>query len=248
MKPIRTLAASLLGLALIASAPAVTVDFDSVSIPTPDGNPFTFTVPGYAGTITVTYTGSAPGVADTPRITTSYDGGDGNIGQHKSLEITGHLPNPSAYVDVTFDFSIPIVSLGTTILDLDADDGGLGVIEQVTLSTDSGAQFFAFVQGAAVVQTGFNTWQGTSNVPDSAVISPNSQGLNSSDGNLSAATLLINSPAPFTQFAIRLQNVGTSGTAQIAVDRLDFQPIPEPSTALLIGLAGLLGILRRRRR
>jgi hypothetical protein len=247
MNPIRTLAASALSLALIASAPAVTVDFDSLSIPTPNGNPFTFTVPGYAGTITITYTGSAPGVADTPRITTSYDGGDGNVGQHRSLEITGHLANSSAYVDVTFDFSIPILSLGTTILDLDAADGGAGVREKVTLSTNSGAQFFAFVQGSAVSQTGFNTWEGNKNVPDNSVVSPNSGGLTSSDGNLSATTLLVGSPAPFTQFSIRLQNAGTSGTAQIAVDRLDFQPIPEPSAALLFGVVGILGILRRRR-
>jgi len=136
----------------------------------------------------------------------------------------GRRPAGSIY----FDFDTPIASFGFDIIDMEGSE---------EFDDDSG--FFAtfFMGGSELARVGFGEFDGTIASPffDPAV----------SFGNNSA-----NRIDPITAAALGLTafdrveiNFGGSG----AIDNIDFTPIPEPATMLLVG-SGLIGLAALRRK
>jgi len=147
------------------------------------------------------------------------------------------------WIDLTVSFSTPIDGLNFNIYDVDADDdsNNRGVYtDSVTLFANSGVTYGTITPGADILQSGAN-----SEILTGTVSSSQDPGMFGNTVSADFGASVINS------FQIRYSADGSVPSPDfqyISLGNLNFDVVPEPSSALLaLGAGGILGFRRRRR-
>ena len=203
------------------TAQAVLIDFDTGFVNLQSVGTVDIATFGVGAGSTPTGTGF---IANVGSPLTAFVPNDMPAGISSGFFLTDETAGPSATLNYFIDFSLPVTSLSLDLYDYRAEAGGASAGDTATLTV-----FSDFIGGTSVGTSVFT-------IPMA----------NPVDGNVQ--TLSILAPSGTILAASLIFSGGDGGTG---IDNVNFTPVPEPSTLLLLGV-GLAGArfvsLGRRRR